>query len=123
MKLMLQLLAFILLLGVIYITILNGGESIVINLFAPHYDAAGEVINNASKSVSIAFYTLSVLGAGLISGLCLFVPFYLTQTEQLYAYKRELEKSSIMTDNSSAQVKVLQAKVQVLEKALKEALK
>ena len=58
----------------------------------------------------------------MISGICLFVPFYLAQTEQLYAYKRELEKSSVKTDSSTSQVKVLQAKVEVLERALKEAL-
>ncbi|MBR6098743.1 hypothetical protein IKP85_03255 [bacterium] len=123
MKLMLQLLAFMLLLGVIYITIINGGNTITLYIMPPSGGVDAEVAYEGARTVSIAFFALSVLGAGLISGLCLFVPFYLTQTEQLFAYKRELEKSSILTDNSSAQVKVLQAKIQVLEKALKEALR
>lgn len=123
MKLILQILAFVLLFGVIYLTIMNGSDIITINLMAPQYDAVTETTHQVSKTFSIAFYTLSVLGAGLISGICLFVPFYLAQTEQLYAYKRELEKSSVKTDSSTSQVKVLKAKVEVLERALKEALK
>jgi len=122
MKLILQLLAFITLFCIIYIIVINGNETIAIQLFAPHYDAVAQTTVHSTKNLSIAFYTIMVLGAGLFSGLCLFIPFYLTQTEQLYAYKRELEKNSVKTDSSTSQVKVLQAKVQVLEKALKEAL-
>lgn len=122
MKLILQLVAFALLFGVIYITIMNGGELITLNLAAPQYDALTETTHLATKTLSIAFYTISILGAGILSTVCLLVPFYLAQTEQLYAYKRELEKSSVKTDNSTSQVKVLQAKVEVLERALKEAL-
>lgn len=122
MKLILQIFAFLLFLGVIYIVVLNGSETLTLNVFPPQYDEVAQVVRHATKSFSVPFYTLSILCAGLLAGLFLFVPFYLTQTEQLYAYKRELEKSSIKTDNSSSQVKVLQAKVNVLEKALKDAL-
>jgi hypothetical protein len=123
MKLMMHIFAFLLIFCVIYITVINGGDTVTVNLTAPQYDAVTEISNQVSKNISMAFYTLSILGIGLIAGVCIFVPFYLTQTEQLFAYKRELEKNSIKTDNSSAQVKVLQAKIQVLEKALQEALK
>lgn len=40
----------------------------------------------------------------------------------LSSYKRELEKESISSDESSAKVKVLEAKIEVLEKALENAL-
>lgn len=40
----------------------------------------------------------------------------------LSSYKRELEKESISSDESSARVKVLEAKIEVLEKALENAL-
>lgn len=123
MKLFLQGLAFVLLFGVIYVTIMNGGDTITVNILAPQYDVVTETTHHVSKNLNFAFFTISVLGAGLISGLCLFAPFYLAQTEQLYAYKRELEKSSVKTDSSTSQVKVLQAKIEVLERALKEALK
>lgn len=122
MKFILQGLAFILLFGVIYVTIMNGSDTVTLNLFAPQYDVVTETTHQMSKTLNLAFYTLSILGAGIISGICLFVPFYLAQTEQLYAYKRELEKSSVKTDSSTSQVKVLQSKVEVLERALKEAL-
>ena len=122
MKLVLQIMAFIVLFSIIYIIILNGAETITLQVLAPQYDVVADTTIHSTKTLSIAFYTIVVLCAGLFSGLCLFVPFYLTQTEQLYAYKRELEKSSVKTDSSTSQVKVLQAKVQVLEKALKDAL-
>ncbi len=122
MKLILQILAFIALFCVIYIVILNGNDSITLQLWAPRYDELSQTVYHTTKTLNVAFFTLGVLGAGLFSGLCLFVPFYLAQTEQLFAYKRELERSSVKTDNSTSQVKVLQAKVEVLEKALKEAL-
>ncbi len=122
MKLILQILAFAAVFGVIYLVILNGSDIITLQLWAPRYDLATETVYHTTKTLNIAFYTLCVLGAGLFSGVCLFAPFYLTQTEQLYAYKRELERSSVKTDSSTSQVKVLQAKVDVLEKALKEAL-
>lgn len=122
MKIVLQVLAFIALFAVIYVVVLNGSEMLTLQVFAPQYDAVAQTTVHSTKTLGLGFYTILVLGAGLFSGLCLFIPFYLTQTEQLYAYKRELEKSSVKTDSSTSQVKVLQAKVQVLEKALKDAL-
>ena len=123
MKLVLQIVAFLAIFGVVFLTILNGSDTITLQLWAPSYDAVAQTTTHATKTLNVAFVLLSVLGAGLLSGICLFVPFYLTQMEQLYAYKRELEKTSIITDNSNSQVKVLQAKIEVLEKALKDALK
>lgn len=38
------------------------------------------------------------------------------------AYKRELEKESVASVEASSQVKVLEQKIEVLEKALKQAL-
>ena len=122
MKLILQIFAFLAIFGVIYLAIMNGNDAITLNLAAPAYDAAAQTTVHTTKTLNIAFILLSVLGAGIISGICLFVPFYLAQTEQLYAYKREVEKSSIKSDSSNSQVKVMQAKIDVLEKALKEAL-
>ena len=122
MKVILQILAFIVLFAVIYIIVLNGSETLTLQVFAPQYDAVSEATIHSTKALSLAFYTIMVLFAGIFSAVCLFVPFYLTQTEQLFAYKRELEKSSVKTDSSASQVKVLQAKIQVLEKALKDAL-
>lgn len=45
------------------------------------------------------------------------------RTTALNSYKRELEKESINSDANSAKVKVLESKIEVLEKALENALK
>ena len=45
------------------------------------------------------------------------------KNEKLNSYKRELEKESIASTESSSRVKVLEAKIEVLEKALENALK
>lgn len=122
MKVILQILAFIVLFTVIYIIVLNGGETLTLQVMAPQYDAVADTTIHSTKTLSLSFYTIMILLAGIFSAICLLIPFYLTQTEQLFAYKRELEKSSVKTDSSTSQVKVLQAKIQVLEKALKDAL-
>ena len=122
MKLILQIISFIALFAVIYVVILNGSETLTLQLWAPRYDEVAQMVYHTTKTFNLAFYTLGVLGVGLFAGVCAVVPFYLAQTEQLFAYKRELEKSSVKTDSSTSQVKVLQAKVEVLEKALKDAL-
>lgn len=44
------------------------------------------------------------------------------KNDKLNSYKRELEKESIASDAHSARVKVLESKIQVLEKALDDAL-
>ena len=45
------------------------------------------------------------------------------KNDKLKSYKRELEKESIASDKNSAKVKVLEQKIEVLEKALENALK
>ena len=45
------------------------------------------------------------------------------KNEKLNSYKRELEKESIVSCESSSRVKVLESKIEVLEKALENALK
>ena len=45
------------------------------------------------------------------------------KNDKINSYKRELEKESISADENSARVKVLESKIEVLEKALENALK
>ena len=45
------------------------------------------------------------------------------KNEKLNSYKRELEKESIASTESSSRVRVLESKIEVLEKALENALK
>lgn len=45
------------------------------------------------------------------------------KNKKLNSYKRELEKEAIASTESSSRVKVLESKIEVLEKALDNALK
>jgi len=45
------------------------------------------------------------------------------KNDKLNIYKRELEKESIVSNESSSKIKVLESKIEVLEKALDNALK
>lgn len=45
------------------------------------------------------------------------------KNDKINSYKRELEKESINSVESTSRVKVLEAKIEVLEKALENALK
>ena len=84
-------------------------------------------------SVLIGYYSyINLTGkftmAGIfLSGICfgIFLMFLKLNVKNntLNSYKRELEKEAINADESSARVKVLESKIQVLEKALENAIK
>lgn len=59
---------------------------------------------------------------GLIIGILLMNIFVFVKNKKINLYKRQLEKEAINSDNSEARVKVLESKIQVLEKALENAL-
>ena len=58
-------------------------------------------------------------------GIGMFLMFFKLsiKNDKINSYKRELEKESITSDVKTAKVKVLESKIQVLEKALEDALK
>ena len=61
--------------------------------------------------------------AGTLLGIVLMGLKLRVKNSTLNSYKRELEKESISSTESSSRVKVLEAKIEVLEKALENALK
>ena len=67
-------------------------------------------------------YTIIFL-TGLIVGILLMGIQLKIKNTKLRSYARELEKESISSDENSSRVKVLEAKIEVLEKALENALK
>ena len=68
-------------------------------------------------------YKLAILACcGFVTGILFVLSYTLDISRKLKAYKRELEKSSINTDESDSKVKILESKIEVLEKALKDAL-
>ena len=66
---------------------------------------------------------LTVFLCGIILGMSV-IGFKLSlKNDKLNSYKRELEKEAIAADECSSRVKVLEQKIEVLEKALENALK
>lgn len=59
---------------------------------------------------------------GIAFGMFLMFLKLKAKNETLNSYKRELERESITSGNAEAKVKVLESKIQVLEKALENAL-
>ena len=72
---------------------------------------------NLSYQLSISFII------GTIVGLLLMNIFVIVKNKKISIYQRQLEKESISSDENAAKVKVLESKIQVLEKALENALK
>ena len=56
MKLILQILAFVALFSIIYLVILNGNDSITLQLWAPRYDAVAQTVYHTTKTLNLAFW-------------------------------------------------------------------
>lgn len=80
-------------------------------------DLAPEKITMLYKLLTYTF-----VGGMALSALVFRIA-HITTSDSLNMYKRELEKESIDKVEHSSRVKVLESKIQVLEKALDEALK
>lgn len=74
-------------------------------------------------SLDLNFQLLLVLLLGIILGIFIMNILVVVKNKKIGAYKRQLEKESISSDENAAKVKVLESKIQVLEKALENALK
>lgn len=70
-----------------------------------------------------AMLTIILFIAGEASMLMFFAPLITKSKEKQGAYERKLEKTSVSNDESNAKIKVLENKIEVLEKALADALK
>lgn len=74
-------------------------------------------------SLNLIFQLLITFGSGIVVGLLLMNIFVIVKNKKISLYQRQLEKESISADENSARVKVLEQKIEVLEKALDNALK
>lgn len=85
---------------------------------------AGMYYFHPAKNVIFENYIFNILlfVSGIIFGVFIMQFFLDRSSSALRAYKRELEKESISSTESSSQIKVLESKIEVLEKALKQAL-
>lgn len=76
-------------------------------------------LTDISKFITIMVAAFSI---GTLFGILTMLLKTILQGSKLNGYKRELEKESISAAENSSKVKVLESKIEVLEKALKEAL-
>ena len=76
-------------------------------------------IHYLSGKLELIFVFLS----GILFGIFLMLLKLNVKNDRLNLYKRELEKESVLSDENTAKVKVLESKINVLEKALENALK
>ena len=70
-----------------------------------------------SVHTSLGLYTIVVLSLGAFIGGGIISLFLGIQGSKIKAYKRELEKSSVCSEESASKVKVLEAKIKTLENA------
>lgn len=73
--------------------------------------------------INTALLILILYFAGESAMFFFLLPVLKQNKEKESAYERRLEKTSVSKDESSSKVKVLEAKIEVLEKALEDALK
>lgn len=102
--------------------VMNYNNAVEINLVST---SLSEILGlpAMSKTLSLGIYTLLIFILDEIAALFFFLPLMRTINEKNTAYKRQLEKTSVSSTESSSRVEVLEAKIKVLEKALEDALK
>lgn len=74
-------------------------------------------------SINTVFQLSISFVMGIVVGLLLMNIFVIVKNKKINIYQRQLEKESISSDENAARVKVLEQKIEVLEKALDNALK
>lgn len=121
MRKLFNILAYLVLLFVVYVGVVNFDQNIMLQIGAVK-GLANLGLPQYAIQVSVGILVLAVAAIGFIISAFLVGQFYLVQKDKLNAYKRELEKSSVSNSTSSSKVEVLEAKIATLEKALENAL-
>ena len=103
-------LSIVLLLGFIYLAVVNMNNNI--NLSYLH-----NVTN--TQTFSLGIYTLISLFGGVFVGAGIVYMFLSAQKDKVKAYQRELERTSVSGLTNASRVEVLEAKIKTLEKAFK----
>ncbi len=106
----------------IYLMIVNFGNTITITLINQQI---ANLFNITPYSLTMGawVFILLIYFLGELELALFFLPVIMQNREKEGAYERRLEKTSVSNEESSAKVKVLENKIQVLEKALEDALK
>jgi len=116
-----QLLSVLSALCVSFLLLMNYHNNISINLLSKKF-ALLTHLSVHTITFDLAVYTLGVFLLGIFSVLFFIAPLYKSLKDKYNAYKRELEKGSITNTSAEAKINVLENKINVLEKALDDAL-
>ena len=73
-------------------------------------------------NLSLMYQLVIAFLAGMTFDYFIMIFIMFAKNKKIGAYQRQLEKESVSSDENAAKVKVLEAKIQVLEKALENAL-
>lgn len=111
MKRVFLALSVLLLLGFIYLAVVNMNNSINLNYLYSTADSQN------FKTLGLGVYTLITLFSGVFVGAGIVYMFLSAQNDKVKAYQRELEKTSVSGMNNASRVEVLEAKIKTLEKA------
>lgn len=104
-------LSIVLLLGFIYLAVINMNNSINLSYIY-------SVIESQNiTTFNLGIYTLISLFAGIFVGAGIVYMFLSAQNDKVKAYQRELERTSVSGLNNASRVEVLEAKIKTLEKA------
>ncbi len=123
MKRVFIIISLIILLGLIYLAVVNYNNSADLNLV---YSVLLHAQNQAgwteqgpymAKTINLAVLIISILLAGIFVGAGIVYMFLDATKDKVKAYQRELEKTSISGSNNASKVEVLEAKIKTLEKA------
>ncbi|MDE6137910.1 MAG: hypothetical protein K2F57_00400, partial [Candidatus Gastranaerophilales bacterium] len=114
MKRIFLVLSIILLLGIVYIALMNTSNPANINLLYNNMlDTQTKVDLSTQgaylyKSINLSVYTIIVLLSGMFVGAGIVYMFLSATNEKVKAYQRELEKTSISGLNNASRVEVLE---------------
>lgn len=111
MKKVFKILSILIIVLTAYIASLNVSQSIDFHVW-----------KNIHYQVNLVYVLFSELIAGIIAGFTWMFANYLASQEKFKEYKKKLEQTTVTAECDSSKVSVLEAKIEVLEKALKSAL-
>ena len=111
MKILLKLITLFIIIDVVCLASLNSSQTINFSYWTGH-----------SLNINFVYIILGLLVAGITAGFCWGGAYYIIAAETIKEYKKKLEKTSVNADCKESKVSVLEAKIEVLEKALKSAL-
>lgn len=116
MRILFNIISIIILITIIFLAFINSNS--VVDFALWHGNQVNTVIYHSGLiNIILAFFV-----AGLLAGIMWSMAFYFPVQKKLKEYQRQLEKTSVQSNEDSSKVEVLEAKIQVLEQALQSAL-